>query len=471
MDRRSFLSNLGYFSGSLAVACSSLGRRAEVLGQTGDVSKFRAAGYGELFPTPAKNTGEVVLSLPRGFEYNVIGRVGDKMADGRPTPRAHDGMATFKVGRELRMIRNHEVSGSSIPRPGSAIGAGNHYDEMAGGGTTTLVVDPKTRLIVRDFVSLSGTLINCAGGPTPWGSWISCEETTLGPTVRVNERTGAKTGGFPKPHGYCFEVPASADANLPPVPLKAMGRFVHEAVAVDRRTGVVYLTEDYNPAGLYRFLPQRNKRLSAGGSLQVLAVKGKPQYDTRKGQTMRTALPAEWVNIANPDPESADVDPLAVFKQGRDRGAASFARLEGCCIDGDGRLYFTATSGGDSRGGQIWSYEPQGKDGGRLTLLFESPSRKLLDMPDNVCLMPNSDLLFVCEDSDYTGEGGTPENLIRILTPDGRIADFAVNVYEKSPRSELAGTTFSRDGKTLFFNIQAAGITCAVWGDWSKFRA
>src|SRR5688500_2893545 len=268
MDRRSFIANLATFSGSLAIACTSLGRRAEVLAQTGDLSKFRAAGYGELFPTPAKNTGETYLSLPKGFEYNVVGKAGGTMADGRATPRAHDGMATFKVGRELRIVRNHEVSGGSVPRPGSAIGSGNHYDETCGGGTTTLVIDPKSRLVTRDFVSLSGTMINCAGGPTPWGSWISCEETTLGPTVRTNATTGNKTGGFPKPHGYCFEVMASANNNLPPVPLKAMGRFVHEAVAVDKKSGVVYLTEDYNPSGLYRFLPNRSKRLAEGGTLQ-----------------------------------------------------------------------------------------------------------------------------------------------------------------------------------------------------------
>lgn len=470
MDRRSFIANLGVFSGSLAVACSSLGRRSEILGQTGDISKYRAVGYGDLFPTAAKNTGETYLSLPKGFEYNVIGKVGGAMADGRLTPRAHDGMATFKVGKELRVIRNHEVAGGSVPRPGSAIGTGNHYDETAGGGTTTLVVDPKTRLIVHDFVSLSGTMINCCGGATPWGSWISCEETTLGPTVRTDSR-GNKTGGFLKPHGYCFEVPASANNNLPAVPLKAMGRFVHEAAAVDKKSGIVYLTEDNNPSGLYRFIPNRNKRLAEGGTLQILVVKGKSQYDTRTGQTMRASSPATWVTVPDPDPESADVDSLAVFKQGRDLGAASFARLEGACVDSKGSVYFTATSGGNSRGGQIWKYESVKKDEGRLTLLFESPSRQLLDMPDNICLMPKSELLFVCEDSDYVGEGGTPENLVRILTPDGRMADFAVNIFAKNPTSEFAGSTFSRDGKTLFVNIQGAGVTCAVWGDWSKFRS
>lgn len=470
MDRRAFLTNLVYSTAGIAVASSIFSSRETVLAQTSDIAKLRVAGYGDLLPTAAKNTGEMILKLPRGFEYNVIGRTGKQMSDGRVTPRAHDGMATFKVKDELRVIRNHEVNNlTRMPIEGIGIGATNHYDETCGGGTTTLVIDPKTRAIVRDFVSLSGTLINCAGGPTPWGSWISCEETTLGKTVRTSS-TGTKRGGFPKPHGYCFEVFASSDVNQPPMPLKAMGRFEHEAIAVDPKTGIVYLTEDYNPCGFYRFIPRRNKRLPEGGTLQMLAIEGREKYDTRSGQTTRSTLATKWVTIEQPDPESADIDPSAVYKQGLAKGGASFARLEGCCSDKYGRIYFTATSGGDSKGGQIWMYESNGRDRGLLTLLFESTSRRLLDMPDNVCLMPKSQLLFVCEDSDYVGEGGTPENLIRILTPDGRISDFAENINKEDLKSEFCGTTFSKDGKTLFFNLQRPGLTCAVWGDWSKFR-
>jgi uncharacterized protein len=469
MDRRSFLSNLAVFSSSLALASLSLGRRAELLSQTGDATAYRAYGYGELVPMAAKNTGETYLALPRGFEYNVLGKVSTKMSDGQLTPARHDGMATFKVGNELRIVRNHEVTGGRVPRPGSAIGTRNHYDEAAGGGTTTLIIDPAKRAIVRDFVSLSGTLVNCAGGPTPWGSWITCEETTVGKELRTTA-TGGKIGGFAKPHGYCFEVPAAANGPVMPVPLKAMGRFEHEAVAVDPRSGIVYLTEDFATCGFYRFLPNKNKRLADGGVLQMLAIKGQPEYDTRMGQKMRALLNAAWVTIKDPDPPETDVDALAVYKQGKAAGGATFARLEGCCSDDNGNIYFTATSGGDNRGGQIWRYEPRGRDEGILTLLFESPGRDILDMPDNVCLRPKSDQLFICEDSDYVGVGATPENLVRVLTRDGRIADLAKNISPEFPRSEFAGTTFSRDGKTLFVNLQVAGVTLAIWGDWERFR-
>ncbi len=470
MNRRNFLWTLGLTTGGTALALSGFSKRAEILANTNNFSNLKAFGFGELVPTATKNTGETYLALPKGFEYKAIGKIGSPMADGQKTPPAHDGMAAFKVGKELRIVRNHEVSGGSKPKEGIAIGKNNHYDEMAGGGTTTLVINPKTHEIERDFVSLSGTLINCAGGRTPWGSWISCEETTLGQTVRTSA-SGIIKGGFAKPHGYCFEVPASANSAVSPVPLKAMGRFEHEAVAVDKKSGTVYLTEDYNPSGFYRFLPKRNKRLAEGGTLQVLKIKDKDNFDTRKGQKTGMRWTATWITIENPDPIEADIDPSAVFRQGQKQGAVSFARLEGCLADEKGRIYFTSTSGGDNSGGQVWLYEPIKKDEGRLTLLFESPDRELLDMPDNICLYPKSRLLFICEDSDYKGLGGTPDNFMRILTPDGRIADFAKNITPKLESSEFAGSTFSKDGKTLFVNLQVVGATFAIWGDWEKFKA
>lgn len=446
-----------------------LSRRAEVLADTGNLSDLKAFGYGELIPTASKNTGEIYVALPKGFEYNVIGKAGSVMSDGQKTPPLHDGMATFETRGELRIVRNHEVSGGRIPRENAGIGKENHYDEMAGGGTTTLIINPKTHEVVRDFVSLSGTLVNCAGGRTPWGSWISCEETTVGQTVTTHS-SGIKIGGFKQPHGYCFEVPASANNNLKPIPLKEMGRFEHEAVAVDPKTGIVYLTEDKSTCGFYRFLPKRNKRLAEGGQLQMLKIKDKDKFDTRIGQKTGAVFTANWVTIDNPDPAEADVDSLAVYKQGWAKGATTFARLEGCYADAKGRIYFTSTSGGDARGGQVWLYEHTGRDEGRLTLLFESPDREILDMPDNICTHPKSSLLFICEDSDYKGLSGTPDNFVRILTPDGKIADFLKNITPNLAAGEFAGSIFSRDGKIFFVNIQRAGVTLAVWGDWNRFK-
>src|SRR6185295_15708254 len=112
-----------------------------------------------------------------------------------------------------RLVRNHEID-IKIGAPDAAIGP-NPFDPLAASGVTTLVIDPRTRQLKRDFVSLSGTLLNCAGGRTPWNSWISCEETVLGPAKSKNS-DGADQGGFQKGHGYCFEVPAVADKAVVP---------------------------------------------------------------------------------------------------------------------------------------------------------------------------------------------------------------------------------------------------------------
>jgi secreted PhoX family phosphatase len=350
-------------------------------------------------------------------------------------------MAAFIVGDQLRLVRNHEVS-IKTGAPGAAIGP-NAYDQLAGGGATTLVIDPKTRELVSDFISLSGTLNNCAGGATPWNSWISCEETVLGP-AKVKNAEGAYEGGFETP-----------------VPLKAMGRFVHEAVAIDSRTGIVYLTEDLPTAGFYRFIPERPGQLIAGGRLQMLAIKDRPNFDTRTKQKAGAALPATWVDIRDPDPPEAEMDNLAVYKQGIAAGAATFARLEGCFY-GNGVVYFTSTSGGDKELGQVWQYVPSGKDEGQLSMLLEPGDPSRLHMPDNICLAGRN--LIICEDNDN-------QIHLRVLTPEGHVFDLAKNIARGFETKELCGVTFSPDGKTLFANLQTPGMTFAIWGPWERLQA
>lgn len=455
MKRRSFLYQSTIAGGALAfqglIAC------AEFPSRYGSLVATKGSGaYGPIEAKKSNNTGEALIALPAGFQYTVLCKTGAKMSDGHATPRAHDGMAAFRHKGKIRLVRNHEIN-NRVGKPDVCIGKKDHaYDPLAGGGTATLTIDPKTRELISDYISLCGTLQNCAGGPTPWGSWITCEETILGKTT-IKTQQGQSLGGFEQNHGYCFDVPALSDRPASPIPLKQMGRFVHEAIAVDPKSGIVYLTEDIGSAGFYRFLPNRKEKLAEGGQLQMLAVKGKPEYDARIGQKVGAKIPVVWVDIANPDPPEADSDPLAVYKQGKAKGGATFTRLEGCWY-GDKRIFFTSTSGGDKRLGQVWEYQPEGKTEGTLILLFESPGPEVLDMPDNITVSPRGGLV-VCED-------GSKEEYIRGLTRDGRIFDFAKNIVPGFEQNEFAGATFSPDGDTLFVNIQTPGITFAIWGPW-----
>lgn len=429
-------------------------------------------GYGPL----VVDGGPVVL--PRGFRARSFGAIGDRMSDGHRTPIALDGMAAFPdADGRVRLLRNHEDRNG----PTGAIAGHRHaYDPVAGSGVVTLVVGPDRRL-ERDFVSLNGTAVNCAGGPTPWGSWLSCEETVLG-----------RPEGFERPHGFVFEVDAAAEGPVEPVPLEALGRFSHEAVAIDPVTGVVYLTEDNEfddddplapGSGFYRFLPERPEggpgSLRAGGELQVAAVKGAERLElcrgTDLGLSMGDVLEVEWLTVPEPVPADRDHPDLAarrmeVFGRGLERGAAVFDRLEGCWF-GEGSVFFHDTSGGAKGLGQVWQYLP-GTD--ELVLVFESPGREVLNGPDNVTVGPRGGLV-ICEDA-HGIDPCTGAQYLRGLTPDGRIFDLARNELNAT---ELAGATFGPDGRTLFFNVQGptrgtveeaagTGVTVAMWGPWER---
>lgn len=458
-SRRDFLRRSASAAGAALIAPSlsglvacSRGIRTEPI--TG--AAFRRAGPGQGGYGPLRPAG-AELALPERFSYTVLSSTGKPMSDGTPTPCAFDGMAAFALPNgNVRLIRNHE--NRDDPTSATVKGDGSKaYDRKGGGGTTSLEVrvdKDGTAELVRDFVSLNGTIVNCAGGPTPWGTWLSCEESVDG---RVN--------GWGEEHGYIFEVPASAEGPVMAAPLKAMGRFVHEAVAVDRATGIVYETEDRTPtAGFYRFIPATRGRLAAGGRLQMVAVEGRPNYETGMGQKVGAPLPARWVDIADPDPSENGNDPTAIFDQGFAQGAARFARLEGCWY-GDESIYFHATNGGDAQVGQVWRYRPTSTERGELILVFESPSRDVLDYPDNITVSPRGGIV-ICED----GEG---EQFLRGLTPEGAIFDLGKNLLNQS---EFAGACFSPDGRVLFVNIQGStrdsgteqGRTLALRGPWEQ---
>lgn len=445
LDRRDFLRRSSSLLAGAAVLAPSLAGlvacadpSAVAFDENGIGSLASRDGYGPL--AVSKDCPEI--SIPRGFHAVKISQSGWMMSDGRPTPQAFDGMAAFAVAPGVvRLVRNHEIRNSFADPNRRVLAPERSYDRFAPAGNTTLElrVRPNGEAeLVKDFVSLSGSFVNCAGGLTPWGSWITCEETVAGTSA-----------GWEKNHGYNFEIPAAANGPVDPVPLRAMGRFVHEAIAVDPGTGFVYQTEDRNPGGFYRFVPRVAGRLSEGGTLQVLVVNGQPGYETRIGQTMGTVLEAEWADVPNPDTDTPTISSGFVFNQllftpsgGTAKPlTAHFSRLEGAWW-ADGGCYFNATSGGNAGMGQVWKYTPTSRDAGTLALVYESPEASILKSPDNICISPRGGIV-ICEDGEGT-------NYVRGISRRGEVFDFVKNNINTS---EWAGACFSPEGKTLFVNV------------------
>jgi secreted PhoX family phosphatase len=430
-DRRRFLHATG--SAFAALAASGCMR-------AGVASAQGTAGYGPLVADP-----QGLIDLPAGFSYRVISSLGDAMSDGGTVPDRADGMGCFDIGGgRLALVRNHELSATADG--GGASGAA--YDTVARslvplpGGTTTLVLDARTLAVEKQFRSLSGTIRNCAGGITPWGSWLTCEEDVSKPGPRQN-----------KEHGYVFEVPANATGPVDPVPLKAMGRMNHEGACVDPATGVVYETEDREDGLLYRFIPNVRGRLAEGGKLQALAIDGSP--DSRNWTGANVAVEqwhqARWVDLDNPEAPDDDLR-----KRGAAAGATLFARGEGIWM-GDGELYFACTSGGAAKLGQIFRLRPQANGADRLQLFFESRDIAQYNFGDNLTIAPNGHLV-VCEDA-YSD---TVHNHMRWITPGGDVFPLALLRVQ----TEWAGACFSPDGRTLFVNVYSPTKTVAITGPW-----
>jgi hypothetical protein len=485
MDRRAFLVRSAAVAGGLAIAGPFEAFRARVAA----AQPIASSGYG-----PLVDMGD--LWLPEGFQYRIISSRGDPMTDldpatglPFPTPSRFDGMAAFSdpVTDDTILIRNHE----NRSRRDNFVGAEtpvvvpNPYDpavrpqdgrQFCKGGVTKLVV--RDRKVISSSALLGGTLFNCAGGATTWESWISCEE----------EAIDSGSANAPIPHGYVFEVDALATGPVDPLPIKAAGRFDHEAVVWHHKR--LYLTEDrrldQGGACFYRYTPTPHPKRAGDlaattGPLDALVVDGYPNLNTSTDwpAALGEPLRINWVTVPDPDPQGdPNAPPNSVRFQAQALGAALFQRTEGCW-EADGRIYFDCTTGGPAGLGQIWELDPEPR---KLRLIFQSEDASVLFQPDNLTVAPTRDL-FICEDT-----GGDPIPHIRALTRDGLIYDFARagrgGLLTGTNLTEFCGACFTpihslgrkgSDALTLYVNQQGAagtagapGITYAIWGPWKR---
>ena len=435
MKRRSFL----YLSGILSA--SAFARPLEQILQSSNSRSFNR----KMKKDPRK-----IIDVHQSLSYNIISRKGDIMSDGHKVPGAPDGMAAFSMeNNHTVLIRNHELGRTSgrlmgpFKNPSAeALKLGKmQYDNNAFGGTTNIVIDNSTNQVVKEYLSLVGTMTNCAGGVSPMNTWLTCEEN-------ISKKQKNKVS-----HGYVFEVDPKKDYLQEPIPIKQMGRFQHEAVAFDKyRNG--YLTEDRSDGLLYKFVPKSKDSLFEG-DLYALKIKLKDSRNWKKRDVAKNQIyKIEWVKLEDVDPTS---DTLR--EEGKEKGATVFARGEGITHDGNS-IFITCTSGGRHRKGQIWKLNPKSEQEATLELWYEVENKDGLNMPDNLTVAPWGDLI-VCEDNP---------DLDRLwgITPTGRPYLIAENNYTGA---ELAGACFSPGSKTLYINIQQNGQTISIDGDWDNVRA
>jgi hypothetical protein len=453
-------------AGVASLAFLALSRNA----RAGRFGSSFSADYGPLSLKKDLATGLPLLALPDGFSYRSYGWTGQILADGRPTPPAHDGMAVVsRRGPILALVRNHECSADDLPK---AYVRGGTYNPNEAGGTTNVFFNLLSGKFSTSYTSLGGTIRNCAGGLTPWGSWLTCEETF--------HAWDAREDGFN--HGYIFDVPGFGISNGRPI--RAAGRFSHEAVAVDPSTGIVYETEDTGSSGFYKYVPPgAGKRghsgacrgpLQDGGELYAAVIDDVTRKDLRGGFADGTKFGVSWQKVADPEGKSG-----TAFASAPD--AAIIARGEGAWYD-SGKIYFVSTSGGAAGLGQVWMYDPDCEE---LTMLYESRDSTDVDGPDNIAISPRGGIIL-CEDGD-----SDPQRLIG-LTLRGETFEFARNEIVLNPGdielidsvfpgtkanfphdfagsytdNEWAGATFH--DRWLFVNIQTPGVTFAITGPWHR---
>lgn len=399
-------------------------------------------GYGPLVDDP-----DGMLALPDGFSYRVVTEAGQTSTyEGDPSPGIHDGAAAFAADDgNVLIVLNHEVRGGPGDDGAVAHAKGLVYRDDAGGGATIIKTTGEGELL-WETVGLAGTSTNCAGGVTPWDTWLTCEET---------EDDG---------HGWVFEVdPHDLDANQDPRPITALGRFRHEALCVDPDTLVIYLTEDAEgPNGtVYRWLPPSGFRGRSGelkqlddtdGELAAMSCTdedGSLVDDLEHAEQVDTVYTVEWVPVEDRSAENGSLRSMD--------GISRAQKLEGAWWS-DGGAYLVS-SYADSHRGQIWFYDPA-ESTLRLTTTFAAEADgETVEAPDNIVAAPYGGLIVATD-----GDG---DNHLAGVTADGD----AYPIARSQMGSEFTGPTFSPDGRVLFAGIQKPGILFAITGPWEQGTA
>jgi secreted PhoX family phosphatase len=452
---------------------------------------------GRPFP-PLQDDPNGILALPAGFSYQIVTREGvtDLSSGQGKTPGFHDGTGVVAAsGNKITIVQNHELTPHMVEF-GVPHVAGTVYDPGAvnASGCTVITTDGKGRR-TGEWVGISGTIRNCAGGVTPWGTWLTCEEIFI--NAGATWSAGGQTGTYQQNHGYVFEVFDNDSAHQLPKPIKAFGRYEHEALAVEPNRTQVYLSEDASgPNGLfYRWTAPRGTRLGPGAGATLADTAGKleamqirlddgsilPDVAYLTSAQLGRPFKVTWTEV--PDRDAVSTPTRRQFADGTVTRGKKF---EGVWSNGRGAYIVNSFAFGASdlpadatpHDGMVWFYDYADET---ITLVTYFPHNPLaasegpfpayadlyFDGPDNVTVTPWGTLVLA--------EDGVRASHVLSSVPGGPTYAIARNMISNGTSggnptySEFTGPTFAPDGKILFVNIQAPGLTLAITGPWQKY--